>query len=245
MSNGGSVSQVVLLIGIPLVLIAGVILAVMTCTRDACARRRFLEENGFASCQAEKPDLEARVRALLGNPGIHVQVLRPCRRRLPGRMVYCFTLHRYRTSQDAQASRVFLLPLSRRTDQPCTLFLKPAGLREGWLARGLRALIKLRAGAYPDGTEPLDLGRDPETENLLGVQGQPGASIRDLIDDDLLPQLLQAGNAGFLTVRCRGEDCLLEHPAGLPWDLDRAWAFITRLDRQAAPRLDTGLSAAS
>lgn len=235
-------SQIILLVGIPLIVIAGVILAVMTSTRDACARRRFLEEYDFRPCQAERSDLEARVRALLGDLGIHVQVLRPCRRHLPGRTVHFFTLHQYRTSQDARAARVFLLPLARRTHQPCTLFLKPSALPEGWLTRGLRALIKLRSGACPGGSAPLDLPHDPEAENLLGAQGPAGTSIRELIDGDLLRQLLQAGSVGFLTVHCRGNDCLLEHPAGLSWDLDQAWAFITRLDRLAPPHQDSSLN---
>ncbi len=236
--------QILLLVGIPLVVVAGVILALVTSTRDASARRRFLEEHGFTSCSPEKPDLEARVRALLGDRHTHIQVLRPCLRRRSGPAVYFFTLHQYRTNVDARAARVFLLTLPRRTDQPCTLFLKPTGLREGWVTRGLRALLTLRAGIQADGLAPLELPPDPEVENLLGAWGPRGAAIRDLIDRDLLRLLVEAGNAGFLTVRCLGSDCLLEHPASLAWDHDRAWAFIARLDQFALTRTNQDLAAA-
>jgi hypothetical protein len=240
-----NVSQIVLLLGIPLVVAAGVILAVSSSVRESGSRRRFLLQNGFTSCRDDKDALEARVRELIGDPRTCIQVLCPHRRLLQGRPVHFFTLHQRRDGQDGSAARVFLLALPRRTDLPCLLFLKPEGLKEGWVTRGLRALIKVRSGNCAGGLAPLRLPEGPEPGNLLGAVGPRGASIHDLIDRAALRVLLDGGGAGFLTVHLRGNDCLLEHPINMRWDLDQAWAFITRLDRHASGCVDRGLPAAS
>jgi hypothetical protein len=219
----------VAVIGLFAVLIAGSV-------RRARARmeelRQQLVQSGYRVCDpTETRRLEGLVRTLHGDSNL--QVRRPWKRGQDADTVYWYEV-RTQSSGDHQgvASDEFLCTLRRRSSAPLFLFIKPAELREGFAAKTMR---KVLAATAPPGLHALDLKGSRHSEHFLAAFGPQGASLSDLVDDDVLASFARAGDHGINAVRCRDDLCAFElHGAyarrvmkDVRWQ--ESWSYVRRI----------------
>jgi hypothetical protein len=193
------------------------------------AQARKLEHMGFTPCHQETGTLVERVTSLENNSEYRYRIENPLGASFNGSAVYFYTKSRHRQGHIVAADE-FLFPLKRPSEQGLLLFVKPTEVPDGTATTLIGAVATGAWDSQPDDLTKLEIPVELRGTNLIGVLGPAGTSLYDLFDTRTLPLVQKVGDAGALSVMCRGEWCSLSSPsARMPLDLDRIVPIIREL----------------
>ncbi len=179
------------------------------------ARRIELQRLGFVPCDDKKDWLKNTVTMVENNKGYQYEIHKPYA--LTGSDVYCYTKRRDGPkTDDAFAEGEILFRLKRPSPQGLLLAVKPSVLGHG---RATRLIASVASGPWdsqPDDLEKIDLPDDLKKSNILAALGPAGAHVYDLLDAGTVSALQRLGDAGAISIHCRGEWCTVSDGGSKP-----------------------------
>ncbi len=76
----------------------------------------------------------------------------------------------------------------------------------------------------------LELPKEVQHMNILGVMAPKDTEFKSLFDDGAIRILSQAGGHDLCLLRYRNNMCSIEHPMSLyKFDFEKIWSFINRI----------------
>ena len=212
-----------------LAFIALVVWLTLRSRQARAAQARKLAHMGFKPCNQETGTLVERVTGLENNSEYRYSVENPLRASFNGSVAYFYSKSRHRQGSIVAADE-FLLPLKRPSEQGLLLFVKPTNLPQGTALKVIGAVATGAWDSQPDDLNKLQIPPGLQGTNLIGVLGPAGTSLYDLIGASTLALVQQVGDAGALSVMCRGPWCSLSSPsARMPLDLNKMLPIVRRL----------------
>lgn len=201
-------------------------------TKKDKERNRFFANVGFTPCEEENNALAEQISRIENNSEYAYSVRASMKLQHGGVDVYFFTKDRRRHG-DIYVAHEFLFTVNRKTNVPFQVYLKPGSIKDGMATKLLRTSVTTGWDTQSDDLVELELPRELQKSNILGLMAPSDCSFYDLFDSAAISLLGQAGDHDIFTIRCRGNLCSIENPlTGHGWNYKKVWTFVRTLIRQ-------------
>jgi hypothetical protein len=225
-------------IGIFIVLI---VIAVFSSRRRGASASTFIKDRGFIPCPEEDEVIKLRVNAIENHQMYLYGIHKPHRAVLNGKKVYWYSRTRARASEVRDVNSMpfaeFLVEVPRPSDDPLIIYVKPTEVTGGIALSLLEKTLSMNLTSHPPDVTKFSLPSHASYRNILAVFGKEGASLYDLISEELLLLIDKAGDSGVFCTTFRGKDCLVNYiQEDRRFTMDKVFSFIDKLQKAAIRR---------